>query len=280
MLDNLKRLNEIYLKIDKTEIHKKITTVRSIKLATIINRIFYYIEYTSVLALNKDIENFNYYKYNIILSITRNVMELFNAYEYYGEKGITKDEYNLRELCASLHETINEEDIDKKLKEYNPIKFNQFNFLYPASNYKNLIKSNRAYKESTNEWKSALLSGSKCYYQGRIRNRINILPKPLESAIYNMLSNYTHSYELALGYDVNRGNNGMYSGFYQAVIAIKILELYGAIILKDYISRRNLKKEVTKENIEFLKSLLTYEGIENTLLEWKNKYDFNRIYEI
>lgn len=279
MIEELEKLYEIYTKIDSTQIHKKFTNMRSMKLATILNRFFYYMEYSMVLIKQKDVTNFNYYRYNLVISIGRNAMELFNVYEYFGEYGISKEEYELRELCADFHEALNKEKIDQKLKEYNREKFNQMNRLVPASNYVRRIKNNAVFQSSNEKWQTSFLSSRKCYYFSRVNHKLNILPHSLESVLYNIFSNYVHSFELALGYDFGRNNNEMYSGFFQALLSIQVMKLYAAIILKDYISRRNLKKVVSKEDLMFLNSLITYENIEDTLVNWKNKYDINKFFE-
>lgn len=277
-MNPLEKLLDIYNKIDETQIHKKWTSEKSIKLATIINRIFYYLEYSNVLIREENIHNFNYYRYNIVVSIGRNVMELFNIYEYFGEKGISMDEYQLRQECANYHQQLTKEQLDKRLKDYNEKKFNQMNSIVPASNYLRRIKSNLVYKNSDKKWQQSLVSARKCYYFARVENKLNILPAKLEPILYNMFSNYTHSFELALGFDFFRGNNEMYSGYYQAQLAIYIIELYSSIALKDYISRRNLKSKISKEDYNFLTSLISYKKIEDTLIKWKNKYDFNNLF--
>lgn len=280
MNEVLNRLLKIYNQIDSTPIHQKYTNNKSMKLATILNRVFYYIEYTDVLIYEKDIKNFNYFRYNLILSIARNVMELFNVYEYFGEYEISKEEYELRELCADFHEVLNRERMDKKLLEYNPKKFNQMNILYPSSNFERRIKGNLVFKNSTKEWQKTLLSARKCYYFTRIKTKMNILPHALESVLYNLFSNYVHSFELGLGYDFNRGNYEMYSGYYQAILSIGVMKIYGAIILKDYIRRRNLKKEISNEDFVFLDTLIQYDTIENKLKEWKDKFDLNKLFTV
>lgn len=279
MIEELEKLYSIYTKIDSTEMHKKYTNMKSMKLATILNRFFYYVEYSIVLIKQKDVTNFNYYRYNLVISIGRNIMELFNVYEYFGEYGITKEEYELRELCADLHETLNKERIDKKLKEYNKEKFNQMNHFIPVDNYKMHIENNMVFQKSNEKWQKNILDSRKCYYFSRVNHKLNILPHSLESVLYNIFSNYVHSFELALGYDFIRNNIEMYSGLFQAILTIQVMALYAAIMLKDYVARRNLKKVLTKEDLLFLNSFITYEPIENTLVNWRNKYDINKIFE-
>lgn len=269
----------IYKKIDATKTHKKLTNMKSMKLATILNKMFYYLEYADVLSKQEDIENFNYYKYNIIISIGRNVMELFNIYEYFGEYGISKEEYALRQLCADYHETLSIEKIDQGLKNYDALKFNQFTMYFPSCNYQDWIPCNKVYQNSDEKWQKAFLKARKCYYFARVSKKINLLPHALESILYNIFSNYIHSFEMTLGYDITRGNQYMYAGYYQAILSIQVMILYSATVLKDYIARRNMKALLTKEESKYLQSLLTYANIEKTLVQWKNKFDMNRIYE-
>jgi len=278
MIENLEKLYKIYEKIDSTKMHKKFTNMRSLKLATILNKMFYYLEYAGVLISKKDIKNDNYYKYNIVITIGRNMMELFNVYEYFGESGISNDEYELRKLCADFHETISEEKIDAKLEEYNKEKFDQLTVLYPSCNFLRLIKLNSVYQNSSDKWKKTLLSSKKCYYFSRKVKKMNIMPQALESSLYNIFSNFIHSFEMGLGYDFRRSNSHMYSGYYQAILSVQIMILYSSIMLKNYISRRNFKKIMTKSDLKFIDSLITIEDIEKTLLEWKNKFDFNKFW--
>lgn len=267
------RFLKIYNQIDSTSIHQKFTNEKSMKLATILNRFFYYIEYVQFLIYHKNIKNFNYFRYNLIISIARNSMDLFNVYEYFGEHKISPEEYELRELCSNYHETLNREKMDQKLREYNKEKFNQFNIIFPSCNYENRIKENKIYLNSTEKWQQSLLSARKCYYFSRIQTKMNILPHAFESVLYNLFSNYVHSFELGLGYDFNRGNSSMFSGYDQALLAIEIMKLYGAILLKDYISRRHLKKYIEKDDLLFLDTLIQYDTIESKIKEWKDKFD-------
>ena len=270
---------KIYNQIDSTSIHQKFTNEKSMKLATIVNRFFYYIEYAQVLIEHKNIKNFNYFRYNLIISIARNSMNLFNVYEYFGEHKISLEEYELRELCSNYHEVLSREKMDQKLREYDLEKFNQSNILFPSCNYEYRIKRNKVYLKSTEKWQQSLLSARKCYYFSRIQTKMNILPHAFESILYNLFSNYVHSFELGLGYDFDRGNSSMFSGYYQALLAIEIIKLYGAILLKDYISRRHLKKYIKKEDLLFLDTCIEYSTIENKIKEWKDKFDRNHIFD-
>lgn len=205
-----------------------------------------------------------------IASATRNIMDAANVYFYISERGISDEELNFRYNLQLLNYNKNIKEIYIKLSfpmDSFRIKLDDMSFVIEE------IKNSSIYSTASNKEKSIILSGKQFYN----RKRVGIFSQDLESAIFNILSNSTHSFYIGLSN--NSVKNLFFSSYIDSlmlsIISVETAILYVANIINDYLLlRRQLSKIITQPERIRIKDLMKIDYI-NNYLEFK-KCDFDK----
>ena len=254
-LDRLEKLYQVGKKISITDLGVTGTTLRTYQLEAIVEKIL--LHDCSIVHLVKGSSDSDYKVLDIsaIASIARNVMECINLYFYIAERKIKNDEISLRYTFSSLNYYRNITDILAKL-DFSKDCFCMRAIKFGKENAIAEIKSSEFYKKSDKNIQNRLLSGAKPLYKAP---DANILEKKHESAIYNILSNSSHSLFIGLG-----SNSFSSSPIYQnhisplmmLAISTEICIIYTAHMLCDYLLlRKKLNTYLTDEEKKLIKEM-------------------------
>lgn len=267
-LDELKTLYDIGKKVSLITDNKRATTLRSAEAEKIVEKVL--LHCNSIIKLfYMGLNDYSELDFALIASAARNIMECGNVYFYISERGISEEEVNFRYNLQLLNYDKNVKDIFKKFgfpMDSFKMKLNDFGFIIKE------IKNSSIYLNANNDEKSMILSGKQFFK----RKRVSIFDQDLESAIFNLLSNSVHSFYIGLSNNSIR-TPGVFASYIDSlmlcIISIETSLVYTANILNDYLLlRRQLSKNVTKEERDKIRELMSTEYLVNYVNYQKNEF--------
>lgn len=210
---------------------------------------------------------------SLIAGATRNIMESANLYFHMSQRGLDKDDIELRADILGLNGIFNEMDITKKLG-FSPNCFhgqiNQWFYEGARERYKNFS----FFAQLSENEQTQIVSGRKAAFK---MQSPRILPENMESAVYNLLSNSVHG--LSLGLSSNSVNQTLYfNNFFDTkrllMISLMVSRIYTAHVVKDYLNlRKRFYSLLTAEEKTNLKAYMS----DTDLREYIN--DLRVVYE-
>lgn len=267
-LDELKTLYDIGKKVSLITDNKRATTLRSAEAEKIVEKVL--LHCNSIIKLfYMGLNDYSELDFALIASAARNIMECGNVYFYISERGISEEEVNFRYNLQLLNYDKNVKDIFKKFgfpMDSFKMKLNDFGFIIKE------IKNSSIYLNANHDEKSMILSGKQFFK----RKRVSIFDQDLESAIFNLLSNSVHSFYIGLSNNSIR-TPGVFASYIDSlmlcIISIETSLVYTANILNDYLLlRRQLSKNVTKEERDKIRELMSTEYLVNYVNYQKNEF--------
>lgn len=267
----LKELNELYnigKKVSLVSGSKRAATIKFAQAEKVVEKVL--LHCNSIIKLfNVGQNEYSELDIALIASATRNIMDAANVYFYISERGISAEESNFRYNLQLLNYNKNIKDIYNKLNfpmDCFRMKLDDMSFVIEE------IKSSSIYLTANNKEKSIILSGKQFYN----RKRVRIFSQELESAIFNILSNSTHSFYIGLS------NNSVekslvFSSYIDSlmlsIISVETSIIYTANIINDYLLlRRQLSKIVTQPERIRIKDLMKIDYISNYLEFKKSEF--------
>lgn len=188
---------------------------------------------------------------NTLASISRNIMELRNIFQYVVEYKLPKAEIDFRAFSMSLHSATREKEILEKLGVDDQNIKARWGFLW------SLVEENPFYRSLSERERKSVLKAQKPYYWEFMKNKKELLEKGTESALYDFLSNLTHLFPLSSS--IRRGTPYSLIFSYEKVLFIccEVTIIYSASIIWDYLSLRStIFRSLIYEEREFLKTCL------------------------
>lgn len=267
-LDELKTLYDIGKKVSLITDNKRATTLRSAEAEKIVEKVL--LHCNSIIKLfYMGLNDYSELDFALIASAARNIMECGNVYFYISERGISEEEVNFRYNLQLLNYDKNVKDIFRKFgfpMDSFKMKLNDFGFIIKE------IKNSSIYLNANHDEKSMILSGKQFFK----RKRVSIFDQDLESAIFNLLSNSVHSFYIGLSNNSIR-TPGVFASYIDSlmlcIISIETSLVYTANILNDYLLlRRQLSKNVTKEERDKIRELMSTEYLVNYVNYQKNEF--------
>ena len=188
-------------------------------------------------------------------SIARNIIEINKVFNYLCEYGISKEEFDFREILCSLHHENTQRKIYEKLEIKEISIDDSFHKIACMLNLeKNVIYANMSEKE-----RKVFLKAKKAYYEERIKNKYNVLSENVESGIYNLLSNSVHTYPFGMS-SISIDSYNYTDSIDLFCFSIEASILYLSNTFLNYLRlRKKLSKLVKKEDKLFV------EKIDNTM---------------
>jgi hypothetical protein len=189
-----------------------------------------------------------------LATITRMIIEIHNVFQYLCEKGIEESEFKFRIWLYDFHYHT------QIIKILNQLEFDDNatrNFWLTASSNiaERELKNNAFFKSLDSKTQNDLLKGKKAYFWKSYNPKNRPLPKHVESAIYNLLSNSVHSFPLGISNQrsINSGHLNTESLLF---ITTEAAIIYSASLTKSYVGlRAKLTKELTIEERKYVKQL-------------------------
>lgn len=262
--DGLTKLQTLYSfskKISMINSAKRATTERTILLEKLLEKILLH-DHSILLLLGVIPEHIQELDVSLIASAARNIMETANLYFHLSQKGLDREDLDLRVDTMVLNEIYNEIDITGKFG-FSP---DSFHAQIKRWFYKSAAERFQKYPHFTqlppNE-QAQIVSGWKPAFK---MESPHILQERMESAVYNLLSNSVHS--LPLGLSSNSVNRfPLFQNFFRAeellVIAIHVSCLYTAHVVKNYLNlRKHLSALLSLEEKKILISDLSAADLE------------------
>ncbi|AJS58190.1 hypothetical protein [Paenibacillus sp. IHBB 10380] len=206
-------------------------------------------------------ESQKYLDISSVASLSRNLIEIHNVYNYMCERGISDDEFNFRFYLSSYHQNFSSERIILTL---GIPKSSGYLAGYGLFYSESMLTNNNVFLSLSEGLKRELIKGKKPFLFDRIRKRYSPINKEVESGIYNLLSNSVHTLPIGLF------NNSAYPGDSHldrnnlAFIALETSILFFSTILLDYVKRRNkLSKMLTSEDLIFITEMTKSDNLMN-----------------
>lgn len=188
---------------------------------------------------------------NTLASISRNIIELRNVFQYVIEYRLSKEESEFRSFSMELHRATREKEILEKLGVDDGNVTLRWGFIL------SLVKENPFCQSLNESERKKVLKAQKPYYWEFMKNKKELFEKGAESALYDLLSNLTHSFPLSNSIRRETPYSLIFS--YEKVLAIccEVTIIYSASIVRDYLSLRStvFRNLIYKER-EFLKNCL------------------------
>lgn len=267
-LKELKELYDIGKKVSLISESKRATTIKSAQAEKVVEKVL--LHCNSIIQLFVTNQNeYSELDIALIASATRNIMDSANVYFYISERGLSDEEVNFRYNLQLLNYHKNMKDIYKKLNfpmDSFRMKLVDMSFVIEE------IKNSSIFLTASNKEKSMILSGKQFYN----RKRVGIFSKNLESAIFNILSNSTHSFYIGLSNNsVNKSIvfSSYIDSLMLSIISVETAIIYVANIINDYLLlRRQLGKIITQEERGRIKDLMRIDYISNYLEFQKSEF--------
>lgn len=145
--------------------------------------------------------------------------------------------------------------------------------LIDAENIRNEIKNSKIYMNADKDERSLMLSGKQFINKPDMK----ILDYNIESGIYNLLSNSTHSFYIGLSNN-SLSKSGIFASYIDfimlAIIAVETAIIYTANIINDYILlRKKLGNKISENERVIVKSLMKPDHIYDYLEHQKDFFD-------
>ncbi len=166
-----------------------------------------------------------------VCTLSRCVIEVHNAFAYLLERGLSHDEWELRQQLFLLNHAADLKKINTEIG----IKTSDDRFFFNNVSHRWALKAleqNPIFKSLDAAHRKTLLRGKSPYLAARYKGK-KPLPQNIESAAYKLLSHNVHSYSLGLS-PLRGGQETPAGGLNMLVLAIELTILYLATIAKDY----------------------------------------------
>lgn len=236
----LKNISSIGYKISPVGCNVRATTLRTLILEKYIEKIILHIRsivsmFDEVCYSKKKLETLDI---SLIASASRNIMETVNMYCYFSERKMTFDEIEFRYYVTFLNGDRNKRSILDKLGIELPDSFASHIHKTSKFQYIQVLERNPYFHKLSNKEKELIFSGKNSTHK---ISSPNILPKKLESGIYNLLSNSVHSLTVGMN-SVSFEDVHIFRGLFkpQCVleISIEVCILYASHVFLDYLDIR------------------------------------------
>lgn len=195
----------------------------------------------------------------MIASSSRNLIDLSRMINYMNEPEIENEEKEFRELCWSYHVNKTKYNIAEKIGNYeqNILKHTLFSFTLSVR-HKQLL-DNKLFQEMNKKDRKDIELGRKFIFTNRIKQRRSPLESSREQGIYDLFSNEIHS--LPLGINFRTTTEGLYSTLSIIDLCLKIVVLYLAYIISEYVRiRKKASGVLTKEEKLSVKEFFSYQS--------------------
>lgn len=258
-LDKLKKLVAICQDISACRYEMIATTVRTYHAEKIFQKATLHGESVLKLWTIQSDDTFGSLDSSSIASISRNIIEVFNIFEYLCEKDLTKEELDMRIHIMSLHYTRSLQDIVKKLDITTEIEHVEVDDLISGL-IRDKLETNNEFSGYPGKIKKTLLKGEKAYYWKAVDSKYQPLDHNVESGIYNLLSNSVHSFPLGFSIEATDTSERFFSHTNLLKISLEVCILYLASIASLYIKLRPKVAALTKkEHKEYVKNMKSTE---------------------
>lgn len=210
-----------------------------------------------------------------VASLSRNLIEIHNVFNYMCERGISSDEFEFRFYLFSYHQHLSSEKIIATL---GIPKSTGYLAGYGLSYSQNMLLNNSIYISLSDGLKKEIQKGKKPFFFDRVQKRHSPISKEIESGIFNLLSNSVHSLPIGLF------NNSSYPGDSHldrsnlAFIALETSILYFSSVALRYIKLRNkLSKILTSEDVFFIKEMTQNDNLMSWIKQRADLEDQHKI---
>lgn len=218
-------------------------------------------------------ENINELDISLILSAARNIMDSTNLYFHISQRGIGKDEIELRFSTLFINARFNLQDIYSKLNFSDTC----FRARIESGSIEKItkeIKASPAFAAKSSAVQAQILAGRRAAVDVQPHG---ILDKNIESALYNLFSNSVHGLFVGLG-NYSLSANPLYTNFFSAfrvlTLAFQTTVIYTAYVLKDYVNlRKRLYRHLTEEEKKALLTLKSTQALTNYLSLLKTDFE-------
>ena len=203
---------------------------------------------------------------NTLASITRNILELHNVFEYVNEYKLSKDEINFRVFSMHLHGDIKEKEILEKLQIQDEYIMTRWDFTL------SLVQETDFYKSLDIKQQKNIIKAYKPYYWEYIKKRKYIVKKNFESGLYDLLSNLVHSYPLSTAVRSPYRYESIFSHKNVLSVCCEITIIYSASIIWSYLSLRStVFRNIIQNEKEFIKGCLDTKPLVQIIDENRNR---------
>lgn len=268
-LGTLQKIYDIGKKISLIDQNKRATTIRAAQAEKVVEKVLLHCG-SIVKLLSIDKEDYAELDIALVASAARNIIDSANIYFYVSERGISEEEVNLRYNMQILNYYKNIKNIFGKL-DFSLTSSRMR--LIDAENIRNEIKNSKIYLQADSNERSLMLSGKQFINKPDMK----ILDYNIESGIYNLLSNSTHSFYIGLSNN-SLSKSGIFASYIDfimlAIIAVETAIIYTANIINDYmILRKKLGKKLSENERVIVKSLMEPDYIYEYLEHQKDFFD-------
>lgn len=194
-----------------------------------------------------------------LVSISRNIIETHNVYNYLCEIGISSSELSFRMELLAYYQSKCTVNILKKLgfDEYDSMMQLHSNFV---TNPENLSADYPEFNSLDKTTKRKIIRGKKPYLNYRIKRKMSTVNEDVEKGIYNLFSNSVHSFPLGMSnYDRFKRNNHLDNN-QLFTISLEVNIIYLASIIKSYITlRKSLGRQLNQHEKLLIRKLVSDE---------------------
>jgi len=212
----------------------------------------------------------------ILAATARIIIELYKAFRYLLEKGISTSEFEFRLSVYNLHHKY---EIRRILAKFNLGKDtdDEVFLKFAEQNTIAVLKQNQVFRALNKKLQKDLLKGKRPLFGRYDSSNRNIpLPKNIEEGLYKLLSNSIHPSYLGLInyiYPTDKSHLDFWSLLFLSVEAIII---YSASIIKEYSRLRNrLSTCLSKEEKRYIKHLASKNKIDDWI-QYRKWYEKSR----
>ncbi|MDZ5671832.1 hypothetical protein [Bacillus stercoris] len=254
------------IKIGKSLIDINIppTTLRAFYGETLLNKaILNANSYMSLIPKEK--KDLRFLDVGTLVSISRNIIETHNVYNYLCEIGISSSELSFRMELLAYYQSKCTVNILKKLgfDEHDSMMQLHSNFV---TNPENLSADYPEFDSLDKTTKRQIIRGKKPYLNYRIKRKMSTVNEDVEKGIYNLFSNSVHSFPLGMSnYDRFKRSNHLDNN-QLLIISLEVNIIYLASIIKSYITlRKSLGRKLKKHEKLLVRKLVSDENLKKWL---------------
>ncbi|MBY4603059.1 MULTISPECIES: hypothetical protein [Bacillus] len=254
------------IKIGKSLIDINIppTTLRAFYGETLLNKaILNANSYMSLIPKEK--KDLRFLDVGTLVSISRNIIETHNVYNYLCEIGISSSELSFRMELLAYYQSKCTVNILKKLgfDEHDSMMQLHSNFV---TNPENLSADYPEFDSLDKTTKRQIIRGKKPYLNYRIKRKMSTVNEDVEKGIYNLFSNSVHSFPLGMSnYDRFKRSNHLDNN-QLLIISLEVNIIYLASIIKSYITlRKSLGRKLKQHEKLLVRKLVSDENLKKWL---------------